>query len=171
MSGVGDGGLGRPSDDALWASVIATLRDVIIPAVDDEHARLAAIGLVGLAGYARRRESDPTAIRVDELADALDALAANPIVAPHWQFGASRRPASVMAACSAVLADAVAAIDATGAVDAITAVDAVHVDDALRDAADRARDALRPLLLAHLDEDLATELSMLDAFRGKLPDA
>lgn len=151
--GVGDGGLGRPSDDALWASVIATLRNVILPAVDDEHARLAAIGLVGLAGYARHRGSDPTSIRVDELADVLDALAANAIVAPHWSAGALRDRATVMAACSAVLA---AAIDA---------------DDAQSDEVEHARAALRPLLLAHLDEDLASDIAMLDAFRGKLPDA
>ena len=161
MSVAGDGGLGRPSDDALWASVIATLRDVIIPAVDDEHARLAAVGLVGLAGYARQRGSDPTSIRVDELADVLDGLAANPIVAPHWSAGALRDRATVMAACSAVLA---------AAVDADTAQrDAA--DTAQGDAAERARDALRPLLLAHLDEDLASDLAMLDSFRGKLPDA
>jgi plasmid stabilization system protein ParE len=153
MSIVGDGGIGRPSDDALWASVVATLRNVIIPAVDDEHARLAAIALVGLAGYARRRGSDPTSIRVDELADALDVLASNPIVAPHWSAGALRDRATVMAACAAVLA---AAVDA---------------DDVQGDAVAHVREALRSLLLAHLDEDLASDLAMLDAFRGKLPDA
>jgi hypothetical protein len=160
MSGIGDGGLGRPSDDALWASVVATLRDVVIPAVDDDHARLAAIGLVGLAGYARRRGSDPTSIRVDELADALDALAANPVVAPHWQAGAARDRGAVMVASSAVLVDAVAAVDADDA-----------DDDERCLAAKAARDALRPLLLGYLDEDLAGDVGMLDAFRGKLPDA
>jgi hypothetical protein len=47
--------------------------------------------------------------------------------------------------------------------------DAVDGDDADADLL-AARDALRAILVRHLDEDLATEDVLLAAFRGRLPD-
>jgi aminoglycoside phosphotransferase (APT) family kinase protein len=45
----------RPSQDACWASVRQTLRDVILPQLSDAHARQTAIHLIGLADYQLHR--------------------------------------------------------------------------------------------------------------------
>jgi hypothetical protein len=148
--------MGRPSDGAMWASVAETMRQVILPALDDDpHTRQVAIHLVGLATYARRRGPDPVPARIDELADLLDAAAeaGDPLVSGRWTAGAARAPAEVLAAAGTVLA---AAVEAAG-------------DPAEREAP-AVRDELRAVLLRHLDEDLATEEVLLGAFRGRLPD-
>ena len=132
----------RPSDDALWASVAATLRDVVLPQLDDEFARAATIQLIGLAGYARARGDDPGDARIEELRAVLDGL---PGSGPTGAMDAGE----VLGAC----ADALVA--ATGRDDE----EAVVV-----------RNRLRPVLLRHLDEDLADEEGLLAAFRGRLPD-
>jgi hypothetical protein len=44
-----------PSQDACWASVRQTLRDVILPQLSDEHARQTAIHLIGLADFQLNR--------------------------------------------------------------------------------------------------------------------
>ena len=79
----------RPSDGALWASVADTLRSTVLPTLTDPHARQATIELIGLAIYAGRRGTDPTARRLDELASALGAAAGQ----------------DVLRSCIAVLAD------------------------------------------------------------------
>ena len=132
----------RPSDDALWASVAATLRDVVLPQLDDEHARAATIELIGLAAYARARGDDRGAARIAELRAVLDGL-------PGSGCAGAGDATEVLAAC----ADALVA--ATGG------------DD---EGAAAVRDRLRPVLLRHLDEDLAGEEGLLTAFRGRLPD-
>jgi len=144
--------IGWPTDGALWASMAATQRDVVLPDVTDPHHRQVVIQLVGLAAYARDRGPDPTAARVAEVAGALDALASrgNALVATRWPDDADDAGA-VMRVASAVLADA------------------VDRDDADADGL-AARDALRTILVRHLDEDLATEDVLLAAFRGRLPD-
>lgn len=80
---------GRPSNEAMWASVAETLRDTVLPNVSDPHARLATIQLIGLAAYARRRGGDPTRRRMEELSAALGAAAGQ----------------DVLRSCMAVLAD------------------------------------------------------------------
>jgi hypothetical protein len=142
--------IGWPTDGALWASMAATLRDVVLPDVSDPHHRQVVIQLVGLATYARGRGPDPTPARVAEIAAALDALVGegSSLVAARWS-GDAGDPAAIMAAASAVLADAVQGDDPDGLA---------------------ARDALRAILVRHLDEDLATEDVLLSAFRGRLPD-
>jgi hypothetical protein len=146
-----DAPIGRPSDEALWRSVAITLRDAVLPHIDDPHTRQVVIHLVGLAYYARDRGVDPTAGRLRELADVLDALVleGNPLVVGRWSSGAPRERGAVMAACADVLA---AGIDAD--------------DPATRDAGER----LRAVLIRHLDDDLAVEGVMLETFRGRLPD-
>jgi len=128
----------RPSDDALWASVSTTLRNVVLPHLDDEWAVAQTVMLIALAEQARTRGEDPGERQRAELAAALDGLAANPLVQPG-------EPSSAAAAALAA---------ATGR------------DD--EDAED-VRRVLRPLLVAHLDELVASNASLMDAFRGKLP--
>jgi hypothetical protein len=138
----------RPDDDDLWAAVEATVRDVLLPDLRDEWARAAAVQLVGLARHARERPADRSAERDEELAAVLDALAAqeNEIVARVWPQ-----------------AD-------TGIHDAVARCLAAAVvrDD---EAAAAVRSQLRPVVVAHLDDDLAATSPLLDYFRGRLPDA
>ena len=146
-------GIGRPSDVAMWTSVVATLRDVVLPGLDDPHRRQVAIHLMGLAAYARDRGADPTPARTTELAAALDGLVrdGNEVVRRHRREGAAPDPREVLAAVSAVL---VAAVD----------------DRAGSDDAARAQAVLRPILARHLADDLAVEDVLLRAFRGVVPD-
>jgi hypothetical protein len=144
--------LGRPSDGALWASVAQTLAEVVLPAVVDEHARIALVQLVGLARYAIERGADPTSQRVSEVASALDALRGNPLADAQWSPGAPRDATSVMAAASALLAACVAR-------------------PALDDHVVAARTVLRAVLVAQLDADLAGNAVLMAPFRGRLPDA
>jgi hypothetical protein len=149
-SGVGE--IGRPSDGAMWTSVVATLREVVLPGLDDPHRRQVAIHLMGVAAYARDRGADPNPARASELASALDGLVrdGNELAQRHWRVGAAPDPHHVLAATSAVL---------------VAAVDAGAGDDA-----GRAQAALRPILARHLADDLAAEEVMLRAFRGVVPE-
>ena len=108
-------------------------------------ARVAAVQLVGLVRYASARTTDPTADRAVEVAAALHALAANEIVAAVWDGDRSER--AVMTAAGAALAGAVGRDDA---------------------AATEVRAVLRPVLLRHLDEELAVTSPLVAAFRGRL---
>lgn len=134
---------GRPSDEALWGCVATTLREVVLPALDDQWARAATVQLVGLAAYARTRAADPAVARAEELGRALDELAANELVAGHW-------PGDALVAAAAALAAAVGRRD---------------------EAAEAVRARLRPLLVRHLDEDVTEHEVLLGPFRGRLPDA
>ena len=142
--------IGRATDAALWRSVASTLRTVVLPDVQDPFARNAVIQLIGLAHYALGRGDDSSADRVEAIAAALDSLVVNPLVSGYWPVPGSRSSAMVMGVASTVLAEAVGRHD--------TDSDAI-------------RAALRPLLIADLDEDLVGTAVLLDAFRGRLPDA
>jgi hypothetical protein len=139
----------EPPDDQLWRSVEVTVRTVLLPALHDEWARVAAIQLAGLARLALTRPPDPAPERAAELAAALDALSDNDIVMAHWT-GAARDPDGVASAVSAVLAGAVTRADAAG---------------------DEIRARLRPIVRRHLDDDLAVTGALMPYFRGHLPDA
>ena len=141
--------MAEPSDAEMWRSVEATVRDVLLPSIADDWARVIAVQLVGMARYAATRPADPTAARVAELTDVLDRLAGNAVVAAHWPVP-SAGPGAVLAATSAVLADAVARDDA---------------------ASDDVRAELRSVVSRHLDEDLAVTGMLMPYFRGQLPDA
>ena len=135
----------RPTDDELWGSVEHTVREVLLPAIDDEWARATAIQLVGLARYARERPPGAAFEHDAERAKALSALSDNPIVARHWS--GSLDPAEVLAAAGAVLADAVG-------------------DDG--PAGDEVRAVLRPVIVRQLDDDLAITAPLVPYFRGQL---
>jgi plasmid stabilization system protein ParE len=131
----------RPSDDALWSSVAEMLRDVVLPVLPPGWARAQAIQLVALAEHARTRGPDPARRRTDELAAALDSLADNPLVRDRW-------PGEPYATVAAVLAAAIDAEDDAGA---------------------QVQAVLRPLLVSHLDDELAVTTPLIEAFRGRLP--
>jgi hypothetical protein len=136
------------SDAELWRSVAVTSREVLLAIPDDQPwARAVAVQLIGVARYAAARPPDRTAVRVAEVADVLDALGANDIVAAAWD--GDRSEPGVMHAAGRALAAAVARSDA---------------------AADAVRSALRPVLVRHLDDELAVTSMLVDAFRGKLDD-
>jgi hypothetical protein len=139
----------EPSDAAMWRSVEATVRNVLLPAIDDDWARVIAIQLAGMARFAATRPTDPSQQRADELAAVLDGLAGNGIVAAHWPAGEGSA-GEVLVAVSGVLADAVSHHDAEG---------------------DAVRAQLRTVVSRHLDEDLAVTGMLMPYFRGQLPDA
>ena len=82
--------VGEPSDAEMWRSVEATVRNVLLPSITDDWARVITVQLAGMARYAATRPPDPTAARVAELAAALDRLAGNPVVAAHWPVAIRR---------------------------------------------------------------------------------
>ena len=141
--------MAEPSRDELWRGVEYTVRNVLLPSITDDWARVAAIQLIGLARYAATRPDDLTPVRAAELAAALDGLATNPIVAELWP-GDDRGVAVVMKAISDALSAAIGRTD---------------------EAADEIRSVLRPIVVRHLDDDLAVTQPMLPYFRGQLPDA
>jgi hypothetical protein len=144
-----DSAVAEPNENELWRAVEQTVHNVLLPSITDDWPRVAAIQLIGLARYAATRPEDRTPARTAELAHALDGLAGNPIVAENWR-GEDRTVAVVMRVAGDVLA---AAIDRTD------------------DEADEIRRVLRPIVLRHLDDDLAVTEPMLPYFRGQLPDA
>ena len=148
----------NPSDRAIHRATAATLRDIVLPAVDDDWARRSVIQLIALAELAGRRD-DPHTVgehRRAELRAALDRLAGNPLV--PWP------PAGGTAAAGNAPDTEETVVDACG-----RALAAAVADDGPD--ADAVRAGLRPLLLAHLDDDLAVTASLEGPFRGRLDDA
>ena len=136
---------GQLDTASILASVAHTLRTVVHPAIGDPYVAGVVAQLIGLVDLARGVLLDPVPERTAALEAVLDTLAGNPLVAPHWPgFDA-------WSAASAVLA---AVIDSS--------------DDA---AATEVRAALRPLLIAQLDADLAEHMPLMDGFRGKVRNA
>lgn len=133
----------RLTDRELWRGVEVTVRDVLLPAIHDDWARAAAIQLVGVARYAQRRPDDPSDTRIAEIRSVLDRLAGN----PHVPARPDDDAASVLAAAGAALAGAVGDLTTAG---------------------DEIRTLLRPVLVAHLDAELAVTAPLVDAVRGKL---
>lgn len=134
----------RLTDDELWNGVEATVRNVLLPALTDDWARAAAVQLVGVARYARRRPADLLYARTAEISATITALGHNPLVAPEL---AATGAHDVLAAAGRILAAAVA-------------------DDG--PAGHEVRAVLRPVLVRHLDEELAVTAPLVAAFRGKL---
>ena len=137
--------MAEPTDDQLWHGVEHTVRRVLLPAIDDEWARAAAIQLIGLARYAATRPDGRVEANAAELAGVLTALAANPIVAGVPR--ASESPTDVLAAVGAALAAA--------------------VDDDGPDG-DEIRSVLRPVVARQLDDELAVTAPLVPYFRGQV---
>jgi hypothetical protein len=135
----------RLTDAELWRGVEFTVRNVLLPAIDDEWARAAAIQLVGVARYATRRPADDTAAQVAEVAEALAQLAHNPLVTQP----ADHSPHALMSAAGRALAAAVND-------------DGPHGDEV--------RTVLRPVLLRQLDAEFDITGPLVNAFRGNLDD-
>lgn len=135
----------RLSDADLWRGVEFTVRNVLLPAIDDDWARAAAIQLVGVARYAVRRPVDDTDAQTAEVAAVLAQLANNPLVSQPADGSAH----AVMAAAGAALAAAVNDDGADG---------------------DEVRAVLRPVLLRQLDAEFEVTGPLVNAFRGKLDD-
>ena len=141
--------MAEPTEQQMWRAVEATVRNVLLPSIGDDWARVAAVQLVGMARYAQQRPPDPLAARAAELRGALDRLAANPIVASH-PVPAGAGDGGVLAAVGKVLADAAARDDPP---------------------ADEVRAQLRPIVRRQLEDDLASTGMLMPYFRGELPDA
>ena len=139
--------MAEPTDGQLWRGVEHTVRRVLLPVIDGEWARAAAIQLIGLARYAATRPAGRTEANAGELAEVLTSLAANPIVAGAPR--ASDSPADVLAAAGAALAAA--------------------VDDDGPDG-DQIRGVLRPVVVRQLEEELADTAPLVSYFRGHVDD-
>lgn len=131
----------RPTDAALWASVEATLTDVVLPVVTDEFARSSLLQLVSLARFAASRGPDTTVARREAVSDVLSEM--NVSVQTDDAV-------AVYAAASAVLVGAIGSGDPGVAT---------------------RKEKLRQLLVEHLDADLESTSVLMNGFRGKLPDA
>lgn len=142
--------MAEPTDDELWRGVAHTVQHVLLPAIDDEWARAAAIQLVGLARYAATRPTGRADANAAELAGVLAALAGNPIVAAAAPPAGEQRPEStsvILGATGAVLA---AAVDDDGP------------------AGDEIRTVLRAVVARQLDDELAVTATLVPYFRGQL---
>jgi hypothetical protein len=132
----------RPSDDAIVVAAAQALRTVVLPNVVGAHARATVIHLIGLLRYLGDRGPDREDLRRAQLIAGLDRLADNPIVAPLL-------PGEPFHVAAAALAAAVSRDDAP---------------------ASAVRDVLRPILVAHLDDELGETTPLISAFRGQIVD-
>ncbi len=132
--------IGRVSPPAVHAAIRPTLRALYDePSRDWSRLMLACLAAV-LDHVERRADRDPTTSQ--QLAEALDTLAGNPLVpssGSSWD-----RAARALAA----------AVERDGSAEAVAV---------------QAR--LRPILVTELDSELAQSSPMLTAFRGRWPDA
>ena len=132
----------RPSDDAILVAAAQSLRTVVLPDVVGDHARATVIHLIGLLRYLGDRGPDRDDLRRAQLTAGLQQLADNPIVAPLL-------PGEPFHVAGAALAAAVRRDDPP---------------------ASAVRDVLRPILVAHLDDELTETSPLIDAFRGRVID-
>jgi len=137
----------EPSDAQLWHGVEHTVHRVLLPHIDDEWARAAAVQLIGVARYAMTRTPGRDDRNAVELIGVLDSLSHNPIVAEHTRC--SDDTVDVFAAVGGILAAAVG-------------------DDG--PAGDEIRTTLRPVVTRQLDEELAETGSLIAYFRGQIDD-
>jgi hypothetical protein len=134
--------IGRLSDEAIAACVAPTLRD-LFDAPPGPWARQVTAQLIAVVEHGSGRGADARPTHQAALAAALAALRGNPLVPADASL-------STEAAAAAALVAAVGRTDAD---------------------ADAVRRALRPILLAELDGELAETMAMLDGFRGRVRDA
>ena len=140
----------RVDDAALWRSVEATLRDVVVPGLRPGHELDTAVQLQGLAAYAASRPPDRDEARARRLAAVLGAPAGTSL------------PEALRQA-SAVL---VAAVEAAGDHLADSAERATAERATAERAAPERAAAVRAVLLEQLDEDIAAAAPLLATFSG-----
>lgn len=97
--------------------------------------------LLALVEHVAARPPDPRPARMRLLLEALDRLAGNPLVPEDG--GAEERAAAALVAAVGRADDEAAAV----------------------------RAGLRPVLVAELDDELATTMVLMDGFRGRVRDA
>lgn len=140
-----------PTDEHLWRCMSETLRAVVLPCVEDPWARVALIRLISLAEYAPVRGEDPTPARVAELVACIERLIdRHPDLNRHLPSAwPDQDPRLVLDLCGALLAAAVE----QGTPEARSI-----------------RAELRPVLVAHLDDELRVTEPLIAAFGGQLSD-
>jgi hypothetical protein len=126
-----------------------TMRNVILPSIEDPHVKLTLIRLIGLAEYAPSRVADPSERRINALVSCIDRLAASHAeikqqLPAQWP---SRDEGVVLDLCSKLLAGAVGDKSAT---------------------AQAIRAEIKALLLAQLDEDIVDTDPLISFFGGQL---
>lgn len=134
----------RPTDREILASIAQTLRNDIFPALAPGWERSTVAQLVAIAEWAKARQGDPAAAREQAVVAALHTLRGNPIIVES-----SATEGSPWQLASAALVAAIGRTD---------------------DAAVEVQRALRPVLVAQLDNELAETTPMMDGFRGRLRD-
>lgn len=138
-----------PTDDQLWLCMSETMRSVILPSLEDPWARVALIRLIGLAEYAPKRGSDPTARRIAELIACIDQLSV--------RFAGIREQLPD----NWPEPDATSVLRFSGQLLAGTIADTSEQSSAIQ--AD-----LKTLLLAQLDDDLSASTPLIMSFGGEL---
>ncbi len=138
-----------PTDAQLWRCMSETMRNVILPSIEDPHVQLTLIRLIGLAEYAPSRVADPDARRINELVNCIDQLAARypdiqKQLPPQWP---AQDEAPVLDLCSQLLVSAVGGTD---------------------EQAQSIRSELKSLLAEQLDEDITDTDPLINFFGGQL---
>jgi len=137
----------HPTCAELLESAIRTVEDVLTPELASDWARGAAIGLVGQLRYALAREAGDTLDAQDtELSDCLEALA------------------NEFPAISVALSEVPKSGDVSWDLREQAGRLLVFALADTGDAGDAVRARLRPLLVAHVSQDLVQSGPMLQAF-------
>lgn len=127
--------------EAAARSAVAPTLRAVYADPAGDWARQALAQLIAVVEHVVGRSADPTEERRGALRDALADLAGHPLVAPDGP--PEQRAADALAAAAGRDDDAARAVQA----------------------------ALRPLLLAELDGELASTMEMMEGFRGRVRDA
>lgn len=133
----------RVSDEAVAASIAPTLR-AVHAAAGDEWSRQTVAQLIALVEYVGARPADPLPSRRTVLVEALDSFVDDPLV-PTEGRPEQRAAAALVGAIGRVAGDA--------------------------DSAAAVRARLRAVLVAELDDELASTMALMDGFRGRVGDA
>ncbi len=138
-----------PTDAQLWRCMSETMRNVILPNIEDPHVQLTLIRLIGLAEYAPSRVANPEGRRINNLVSCIDQLAVRypdiqQQLPPQWPVNDET---AVLELCSQLLVNAVGD---TG------------------EQAQSIRSELKSLLVEQLDEDINDTDPLINFFGGQL---
>ena len=138
-----------PTDAQLWRCMSETMRNIILPNIEDPHVQLTLIRLIGLAEYAPSRVTNPEGRRINDLVSCIDKLAARypdiqQQLPTQWPV---QDETTVLELCSQLLVRAVGD----------TAEQAQSI-----------RSELKSLLVEQLDEDINDTDPLINFFGGQL---